>query len=663
MAYRKLENFRITKKLEQKFCYTVYEAVDKSSDEPICLKLLDPELNDDKELVFNFINGARVAKKLDNPNILKILSYGTDENFHFIASEPIEYQPLTALISDDFALSLQDLIRIFSGIAQTLRYAHLNGLIHGVLNPKSIHVNADCDVKIDDFGFNWLIPQVLQRDTKEARYLAQYIAPEYYKTPELIDGQGDIYALGMILYEMLNGSAPFQGEALAAIQVQHLKGRFPRLNYADMNLPDAIGNVLQNSVSRFKEQRYSNLNQFLDALGELKQKYVDVPEALEDKPSAKSKSASRSVPIPGPSDKPSVRKAVFGGAVLLVLLVAIIFGINRFTAESPPAVSERESQAQQETHAEITNGRPEPTETNGTPTVDSLSTVEGETEDPGESSTEGRNGAIPDVEKVVSRPPEPPVDEQPETRTTAPSEERSPEPARVTMVVTSNEIPVEANIFLDDRFIGKTDRNGRLLLGDLEQGKSYSARVVKDGYTAVSKNFTPGSSTSSINFDIEPKQNIFGILILDAVPNVDSVYVDGKFYRRSTPIELRLPWGEHKVRFVNSELNEVWEQTVELKAGQVMRLKHDFTQVEYGKVAVSLTNAHQFGFGYVYVDSELWEDKHNTTPIELKLPVGVHTIAVKREGFSANPEEVRIKIDKNTTKRVSFTFTKSEGTN
>jgi len=660
MPYRKLENFRITKKIDEKFCYTSYEAIDKNSEEPICLKLLDPELNDDKDTVFNFINGARVAKKLNNPNIFKILSYGTDETFHFIASEPIEYRPLTDLVLDTFSLSLEDLLRIFTNIAETLRYAHLNGLIHGILNPKSIYVNSQCDVKIDDFGFNWLVPEVFQRDTKDSRFLAQYIAPEYYKTPELIDGQGDIYSLGIILFETLNGKAPFQGDALPEIQVQHLKGRLPRLDYSSLNLPDELDNIIKHSLSRFKEQRYSNLNQFLDALTELNEKYADVPEGWEKKTVSAEQESRVKVPVTEAGSKFSVSKVVAGGALLLALSVAVIFGINRFWGEATPNLSNSETHLSPET-----NGTPVSEAEQEPATADSMVMDEEEEKIAPEESEapEYQNGIVADTEKGVQQP-----SERPAVKSEAPSEaaakpEPEPAPARVTMVVTSDNIPVEANVFLDDRFIGKTDRNGKFMVGDLEQGKTYAARVVKDGYNEESKTFTPSGSTSSLEFDIEPKQNVYGTLIIDAVPNADSVYVGGKRYRGETPLELRLHWGEHQVRLVNTKLNKEWQQTVNLKVGQVMRLKHDFTQVEYGRVAISLSNAHEFGFGYVYVDGKLWEDKHNTTPIELRLPVGVHTIEVKRDGFTASPSEVRVKVEENATKRVSFTFSKAEGAN
>lgn len=653
MAYRKLENFRITQKVEKKFCYTAYEAIDKNTEEPIYLKLLDPELNDDKDTVFNFINGARVARKLDNPNICKILSYGTDENFHFIASEPIPYRRLTDLILDTFSLSLPDLLLIFTNIAETLRYAHLNGLIHGILNPQSIYVNSDCDIKIDDFGFNWLVPEVFRKDTKASRFLAQYIAPEYYKTPELIDGQGDIYSLGILLFEILSGKAPFQGEALPEIQVQHLKGRLPRLDYASLNLPDELDTIIKHSLSRFKEQRYSNLNQFLDALTTLKEKYADVWQGWDEKTGPPApKSTSAKIPAVDSVSKFRIFKVIAGGVILLSLLVAVIFGVNRFWSEASPPGAQNQPALSTET-----NGTPGSADEPHSPAADSLVTEDPEQQEPEESSDPGyRNGVAADAEqKPASRP---------EARA-QPSAEPEPEPApaRVTMVVTSNNAPVEASIYLDDRFIGKTDRNGRFMLGELERGKTYSARVVKDGYTEETKAFTPSGATSSVNFDLKPKQNVYGTLIVDAVPHADSVFVGGKLHKGELPLQLRLHWGEHQVRLVNTRLNKEWQQTVELRVGQVMRLKHDFTQVEYGKVAVALNNAHEFGFGYVYVNGELWQEKHNTTPIELRLPVGVHTIAVKRDGFTASPPEVKVEVEENTTKRVAFTFSKAGGAN
>ncbi len=218
----------------------------------------------------------------------------------------------------------------------------------------------------------------------------------------------------------------------------------------------------------------------------------------------------------------------------------------------------------------------------------------------------------------------------------------------------------EAFVFINDDFKGRTDKNGYLKIESLKPNQSYTARVTKKGYTTVARRFTASENSSTLSFDIKPKMEIFGTLILDPQPKADSVLVDDKLYRGNPPLKLTLPWGEHRVRFVNKSLNKSWEKVVNLKVGQVLRVKYDFVKAEFGKVAVSLKNAAEFGFGYVYVDGKLWEEKPNTTPVEISLSAGSHTIEVRRKGFSSVPRDIIVEVKKGETKYVAFTLMKNQ---
>lgn len=649
MAYPKLENFRIKKKIASKLCYSAYDAVDKRTGIQVCLKLLFPEFDNDKNTVFDFINGARVAQKLDHPNIYKIYDFGQDEDFHYISSEPIEYPPFSALILDNFSLYLEDLLKIFSNIGETLRFAHLNGMIHGLLNPGSIYINSEEDIKIDDLGFNWFIPKVFEQDLPASRDLAQYIAPEYYKGLEMMDGRGDIYSLGVILFHLIHGRPPFTGESLADIQVQHLRGRLPALNLGKTKLPADIAPLIENSLCRFREKRFQNLNQFLSTLENVKRKYL-IPEEpeLSEKREAESKPAAAvSATVKKIRGSRLLRFALpaFG---LLILLAAVIFGITNFigTPNGDDAndntinaalstFPEQSDASEKEPLQPVANGSEE-FSVNGA-----------------ETETSSGNLILPQTETSV---PDPEIESVLTSEQTSGNSIISGPTVTATFFVRSGTLPISANIFLNNQFVGKTAANGKIEIDDLEPGKSYTARVYKEGYTALSKDFKPSETNVSLTFDIKRTPEVYGTLVLDAVPKADSVFVDGKLRRGKTPMRVKLRSGTHSVRLVNSELNKQWAQKVDLKVGQVMRVKPDFTQVETGKIAVSLKNAFEFGFGYVYVDGELWDDKNNTTPLEISLSVGAHKIELKRPGFAVNPKEVKVTIDKNVTKYVSFTF-------
>ena len=232
--------------------------------------------------------------------------------------------------------------------------------------------------------------------------------------------------------------------------------------------------------------------------------------------------------------------------------------------------------------------------------------------------------------------------------------------ATLNIFVGSGNKPIETNIFLDDQFVGNTDKNGHLTLSQLELDKIYAARVSMAGYNSTTKYITLSREATQVTFDIDPQVNTLGTLILDAIPGADSVFVNDVLFGSKTPFEMKFQQGQHQIRLVNSSLQKSWEQTVELKAGQVLNIKHDFNTIEYGKIAISLKNAFEFGFGYVYVDGKIWPEKHNTTPIEINLEVGSHKIEVRREGFATLPADTAIVVGNNTIQFVSFRLAKEQ---
>ena len=211
-----------------------------------------------------------------------------------------------------------------------------------------------------------------------------------------------------------------------------------------------------------------------------------------------------------------------------------------------------------------------------------------------------------------------------------------PVSATVNIFVSSDNKPVAADIFLDDTFVGKTDENGLLTLYQLELEKTYTARASLQGYMDASQNITLSEETTEVALDINQKINTIGTLIVETNPAADSIFVDNVFYGSQTPFEKRFEQGQHQVRLVNSSLQKNWQKTVTITAGQVTNVNHNFGIVEVGKVAISLKNAFEFGFGYVYVDGKIWHDKHNTTPLEISLEAGPHRIEVRRDRIRCN---------------------------
>ncbi|MFQ5751159.1 MAG: protein kinase [bacterium] len=650
MSFPSFESFKIEKKVSQGLCYTLYRAIDQRDGNSVFLKVLARDLAQDEETVANFINGARIARMVNHPNIAKVYGYGEEQSKHYISSEITELEPLKTLILDTFSLSLEDLTKIFTTIARTLSFAHLHGVAHGLLSPQNIYVNSSSEIRIDDLGFSWYIPNLLKGRKKDSLYLAQYIAPEYFLDPEKADGRSDIYSLGVILFEFLNGQNPFAADDIESIRQLHLRSSIPTLDFTELQLPPEFGQLLNKTLSRIPERRFQNLSAFAQAFQGLAIESTESPEAsAETFPTIfKPPSVGRQVQAENADERISPRswymglgKFAFSG----LGIIAIIFVIFLLTTDflNSPAVNDAGDFASLSPVISLSDSSNDGDE--------QLSSIT--------SDVTSRDSSFPAEDEDLSVME---VDGLAQSRTLSePDQASKPHTAPVDFIVTADNNPVtQARIFLDEQLIGATDENGRLTVDRLEINRAYAVRVSKDGYAVVSRSITPSRDNASISVDLRKKVDSLGTLIVNAIPNADSVFINGIHYDYKLPIETKLRSNTYEVRLVNSDLKQSWRQSVTIKPGQVARVNHDFSVVELGRVAISLENAFEVGFGYLYVDGELWSDGNNTTPIEISLPVGSHTISVARDGYFCVPQDTTITVKKGTPLYLSFHLSKQQ---
>lgn len=730
MTAPKLYQFTINDKIGQKLCYTLYDATDQTNNRRVFLKVLDEKLSRHENHVYNFLSHAKILQSMDNPNICRIYHYGGDLGNYYIATEAVDFEPISSLIQNEFSLSVEHVIEIFSRIGKTLRQAHLNGVIHGALNPNNIFIDSDGSIKIDDLGMSWYVRDILKVSNEESLHLAQYIAPDFYKPNGKIDGRVDLYSLGIILIQMLTGQPPFAGSSLLTIQDLHKKGDLPDLNSTLLDVPEELETIVQRSVNPNSERRFHNFKEYVDTLERLKKQVLRfsysqmgsyqekeefsyviaaakdyfTTEDEPDEPIVETKAPSVVMVqggkiLSGLGTIVTSRNFILSGVALLVILSLVFIGSNEFplpfdphpdsemtstgtesplvSGVQPPDMFPRRDEASghdreatdivDRTPADL-DGKGPVLALNRSESLNPMTSPESKdlvkprgTRTTGVESRNEPSKAKKATKTTADRPTT--VNDKVKAGPKPAAQENEPTRANVVTAklrVRSNKKPLEAFVFIDDKFRGKADENGSLELSGLAPNKSYTARISKEGYTTVSRRFTTRQNPVVLAFDLRPKLDISGTVILDVQPKADSILVDGKLYREQTPFELTLPWGEHRVRFVNNRLNKSWDQVVNLKVGQVLRVKHNFAQAEFGKVAVSVKNAAEFGFGYLYVDGKPWPGKPNTTPVQISLPVGLHTIEIRRDGFNAIPRDIIMVVAKQETKYVSFTLTKDQ---
>ncbi len=274
MNFSHIENCRIIRKICKKLCFTLYEAVDEMNEKGAFLKVLDEKFSSDRMCVNQFLKGARLQSSLDYEGICKVYRYGKVHGLNIIVSERTDSIPLGLFIHEELPIDFDRVVEIISKIAKSLRFAHLRGLVHGILNPGSIFIQDNGGIKIDDFCYHWLTPYLSEIEGAEATYLSYHIAPECYQKMVTIDGRADIYSLGVILLQFFIDYIPFNGEKKTTSKNR----RFPisefQLEKVLSDYPEALQKIITKSLNLNPDQRYWNLRDFIEDLKLLKDEYI-----------------------------------------------------------------------------------------------------------------------------------------------------------------------------------------------------------------------------------------------------------------------------------------------------------------------------------------------------------------------------------------------------
>jgi len=260
-----MQNFAITKKLCLKLCFDVYLAVNALEQQEVWLKVLDQNLAKDETNVFNYLNGARLCRLLVSKNICKVNSFGYEEGRYVIISESTNGRSLSLKMDEEFPMALKQCKETILGIAQILREVHLQGVVHGLLNPSSIYCTEN-GFKLDDFGYTWIVPILLSSSHGEGAELSYYMSPEVFFQTHQIDGRADIYSLGVILLQMLTESSSFKGHTQAAFRNKQLLSYIPKVKRVFPKNAELLERILLQTLCKSPEGRYQNLKDFIEDL-------------------------------------------------------------------------------------------------------------------------------------------------------------------------------------------------------------------------------------------------------------------------------------------------------------------------------------------------------------------------------------------------------------
>ena len=236
----------------------VYLARDQLLDRPVALKVLFPELATDPSFVERFRREAQAAANLSHPNIISVYDWGEEDGAYFIVMEYVDGQPLSNILRSEGPLLPDRAAAIGASVAAALAFAHRGGVVHRDVKPGNILIDAHDQVKIGDFGIaRAASAKENLTQTGAVMGTATYFSPEQAQGLS-VDPRSDVYALGVVLYEMVAGRPPFQGDNPVSVAYKHVREEAPPLRELNSSVPAAFASVVEMAMAKSPADRYAS---------------------------------------------------------------------------------------------------------------------------------------------------------------------------------------------------------------------------------------------------------------------------------------------------------------------------------------------------------------------------------------------------------------------
>lgn len=257
--------YRLDRELARGGMATVWIAEDPLLSRRVAVKLLHPQLAVDDALRTRFRNEAIAAAKLTHPGIVATYDTGDDDGLAYIVMELVEGKTLRRIIDQNGKLPVDEAVDISSQVADALEHAHRQGLVHRDIKPANVLVQADGRVKVTDFGIAKAAGGDDLTRTGTVVGTARYLAPEQVNDSP-VDRRADVYALGLVLYEMLTGKPPFGGDNDMATAVARLTNAPEPVRAARPEVPRPLEDIVARSLARDPQYRYQSAQALKEAL-------------------------------------------------------------------------------------------------------------------------------------------------------------------------------------------------------------------------------------------------------------------------------------------------------------------------------------------------------------------------------------------------------------
>jgi len=292
----------------------VFRAVDKTIDEEVALKVLNPDIAADEKMIERFRNELKMARKIAHKNVCRMYDFSQVRGTQFIIMEYVPGEDLRSLIKRIGQFTAGKTILIAKQICEGLAEAHRLGIIHRDLKPQNVMIDREGNARIMDFGIARTLRSRGLTEGDTVIGTPEYMSPEQVEGKD-IDHRSDLYSLGAILFEMLTGRVPFQGDTPLSIAIKHKTELPPNPRQINSQIPENISQLILHCLEKDRTKRYQSAEELLTALNRIER---DVP------------TTDKLIPVRPLKKLPWKKLSVFASLPILVALL-ILVGIFVFT--------------------------------------------------------------------------------------------------------------------------------------------------------------------------------------------------------------------------------------------------------------------------------------------------------------------------------------------
>lgn len=252
---------------------TIYAGIDTRLDRPVAVKIMHAHLANDEAFVSRFIKEAKATAALSHPNIVSIQDQGWNEGGPpavFLVMELVEGSTLRDFLNQQGVVSIEQMFQLMTPVISALAAAHKIGIIHRDIKPENILISKDGRVKVADFGLarNMAIGQTMTVESSVVLGSVSYLSPEQVQRG-VADARSDIYAVGIVLFEMLTGGKPYEGETPIQIAYRHVNDRIPTLQSIKSDIPITISDLVHAATAPNPDHRPKDAEELLNKFREI----------------------------------------------------------------------------------------------------------------------------------------------------------------------------------------------------------------------------------------------------------------------------------------------------------------------------------------------------------------------------------------------------------